>query len=142
VVRPPYPWVIAITISWALVALVVTFLRFGELPGDGEQIVTALLGFLLVGAISGLVLISLLKRMARRSGRMLVIACYTLAAPFGYVFGTVGPLTLEVFGEAQLPNSIDYFLLYPLAIGLYGSVPSICGALIGFLAGRIRERGI
>jgi hypothetical protein len=73
---------------------------------------------------------------------MLLIAGYTLAAPFGYVFGIVGPLTLEVFGGAQLPGSIDYFLLYPLAIGLYGSVPPICGALIGFLAGRIRERGI
>ena len=140
--RAPYLWVTAITISWALVALVVTFLRFGELPGDGEQIVIALLGFLLVGAISGLVLISVLRRTARRSGRMLLIAGYTLAAPFGYVFGIVGPLTLEVFGGAQLPGSIDYFLLYPLAIGLYGSVPPICGALIGFLAGRIRERGI
>ena len=140
--RAPYLWVTAITIAWALVALVVTFLRFGELPGDGEQIVIALLGFLLVGAISGLVLISVLRRTARRSGKMLLIAGYTLAAPFGYVFSIVGPLTLEVFGEAQLPGSIDYFLLYPLAIGLYGSVPPICGALIGFLAGRIRERGI
>ena len=140
--RPPYPWVIAITISWALVALVVTFLRFGELPGNGEQIVTALLGFLLVGAISGLVLLSVLRRTARRSGRMLVIASYTLAAPFGYVFGILGPLTLEVFGGAQLPSSVDYILLYPLAIGLYGSVPPICGALIGLLVGRITERGI
>ncbi len=140
--RPPYPWVIAITISWALVALIVTFLRFGELPGNGEQIVTALLGFLLVGAISGLVLISLLRRTARRSGRKLVIAGYALAAPFGYVFGIVGPLTLEGLGGAQLPSSIDSFLLFPLAICLYGSVPPICGALVGFLASRIRERGI
>ena len=140
--RPPYLWVIAITIAWALVALVVTFLRFGELPGNGEQVAAALIGFILVGVISGLVLISVLRRTARRSGKMLLIAGYTLAAPFGYVFSIVGPLTLEVFGEAQLPGSIDYFLLYPLAIGLYGSVPPICGALIGFLAGRIRERGI
>lgn len=139
--RPPYRWVIAIAISWVLLAFVVTFLRFGELPGDGEQIVTALIGFLLVGAISGLVLISLLRRTARRSGRILIIVIYTLAAPFGYVFGIVGPLTLEVLGGAQLPSSIDYFLLYPLAISLYGSVPPICGALIGFLANRIRERG-
>ena len=122
-------------------ALVVTFLRFGELPGDGEQIATALLGFLLVGAISGLVLISVLKLTARLSGRVLVIAGYTLAAPFGYVFGIVGPLTLEVLGGAQLPSSIDYFLLFPLAIGLYGFVPPICGALTGLLIDRIRERG-
>ena len=138
--RTVYPWVLAIAISWALVALVVTFLRFGEFPGDGEQIVIALLGFFFVGAISGLLLVSLLRRTARRSGRMLVIAGYTLAAPFGYLFGIVGPLTLEGFGGVQLPSSIDYFLLYPLAIGLYGSVPPICGALIGFLASRIGER--
>ncbi len=138
--RTVYPWILAFAIFWALVALVVTFLRFGELPGDSEQIFTALLGFFLAGAISGLVLISLLRRTSRRSGKMLVIVGYTLAAPFGYAFGIVGPLTLEGLGRAQLPSSIDYFLLYPLAIGLYGSVPPICGALIGFLAGRIRER--
>ena len=123
--RPVYPWVLAIAISWPLVALVVTFLRFGELP-DGEQIAAALLGFLLVGVISGLVLISVLRRTRSRLGRVLVIAGYTLAAPFGYVFGIVGPLTLEVFGGAQVPTSIDYFFLFPLAIGLYGSLPLVC----------------
>ena len=61
-VRPAYPRVIAITISWSLVALVMTFLRFAELPGDGKQIAAALLGFLLVGVISGFVLISVLRR--------------------------------------------------------------------------------
>ena len=137
--RPVYPWVLAIAISWPLVALVVTFLRFGELP-DGEQIAAALLGFLLVGVISGLVLISVLRRTRSRLGRVLVIAGYTLAAPFGYVFGIVGPLTLEVFGGAQVPTSIDYFFLFPLAIGLYGSLPLVCGAAAGFLIGRIRDR--
>jgi hypothetical protein len=138
--RPVYPWVLAIAISWPLVALVVTLLRFGELPGDGEQIAAALLGFLLVGVISGLVLISVLRRTRSRLGRVLVTAGYTLAAPFGYVFGVVGPLTLEVFGGAQVPTSIDYFLLFPLAIGLYGSLPLVCGAAAGFLIGRIRDR--
>ena len=137
--RPVYPWVLAIAISWPLVALVVTFLRFGELP-DGEQIAAALLGFLLVGVISGLVLISVLRRTRSRLGRVLVIAGYTLAAPFGYVFGIVGPLTLEVFGGAQVPASIDYFFLFPLAIGLYGSLPLVCAAAAGFLIGRIRDR--
>lgn len=84
--RPAYPWVIAITISWPLVALVMTFLRFGELPGDGEEI-AALLGYLLVGVISGFVLIPVLWRTRSRLGRVLVIAGYTLGAPFGYFFG-------------------------------------------------------
>ena len=138
--RPAYPWLIAITISWPLVSLVTTFLRFGELPGDGEQIAAALLGFLLVGAISGSALISMLRRTRSRLGRVLVIAGYTLAAPFGYFFGIVGPLALEVFGEEQLSSTLDYFLLIPLTIGLYGSLPPICAALIGFLTTRTRER--
>jgi len=117
-----------------------TFLRFGELPGDGEQIAAPLLGFLLVGVISGFVLISVLRQTRSRLGRVLVIAGYTLAASFGYFFGIVGPLTLEVFGEEQLPSSLDYFLLIPLTIGLYGSLPPICAVLIGFLTARIRER--
>jgi hypothetical protein len=139
-VRPAYPWVIAIIISWPLVALVMTFLRFGELPGDGEQIAAALIGYLLVGAISGVVLISVLSRTTSGLGRVLVIAGYTLGVPFGYFSGIVGPLTLEMFGEAQLPSSLSYFLLFPLAIGLYGSVPPICGAAAGYLTDRIRER--
>ena len=85
--RPAYPWVIAITISWTLVALVMTFSRFGELPGDGEEIAAALLGYLLVGVISGFVLIPVLRRTRSRLGRVLVIAGYTLGAPFGYLFG-------------------------------------------------------
>jgi hypothetical protein len=139
-VRPAYPWVIAITISWSLVALVMTFLRFAELPGDGKQIAAALLGFLLVGVISGFVLISVLRRTRSRLGRVLIVAGYTLAAPFGYFFGIIGPLTLEAFGEEQLPSSLDYFLLIPLTIGLYGSLPPICAVLIGLLTARIRER--
>jgi hypothetical protein len=139
-VRPAYPWVIAIAISWPLVGLVMTYLRFGELPGDGEQIAAALLGYLLVGVISGFALVSVLRRTRSRLGRVLVIAGYTLGAPFGYFFGVVGPLTLEVFSGAQLSSSVDYFLLFPLAIGLYGSVPPICGAVAGFLTDRIRGR--
>ncbi len=138
--RPAYSWVIAIAISWPLAALVVTFLRFGELPGDGEEIAAALLGYLLVGVTSGFVLISVLRRTRSRLGRVLVIVGYTLGAPFGYFFGIVGPLTVEVFGGARLSSSIDYFLLFPLAIGLYGSVPPILGAAAGFLTDRIRDR--
>lgn len=139
--RPAYFWVIAAAISWPLVAFVVTFLRFGELPGNGEQIAAALLGFVLVGVISGLVLISVLRRTTNRSGKVLVIAGYILAAPFGYVFGVVGPLTLEVFVGTSSPASVTYFLLFPLTIGLYGSVPPVCVALAGFLIARTRERG-
>jgi hypothetical protein len=45
---PSYFLVIPIDILWPLVALGVTFARFGELPGDGEQVAAAVLGFLLV----------------------------------------------------------------------------------------------
>ncbi len=138
-VRPAYPF-IAIAISWPLVALVMTFLRFGELPGDGKQIAAALLGFLLVGVISGFVLTFVLRRTSSRLGRVLIVAGYTLAALFGYFFGIVGPLTLEAFGEEQLPSSLNYFLLIPLTIGLYGSILPICAVLIGLLTARIRER--
>src|SRR5215210_4068514 len=107
---------------------------------DGKQIAAALLGFLLVGVISGFVLISVVRRTRSRLGRVLIVAGYTLAAPFGYFFGIIGPLTLEAFGEEQLPSSLNYFLLIPLTIGLYGSLPPICAVLIGLLTARIRER--
>ncbi len=139
---PSYPLVIPIASIWPIVALGVTFARFGELPGNGEQeVAAAVLGFLLVGLLSGLVLISLLRRTASRSGSVFIVVGYVLAAPFGYVFGIVGPLALEAFGVAWLPNVVDYFLLFPLAVGLYGSLPPICGAAAGLLIVRIKDCG-
>ena len=139
--RPSYSWVILFAGFWPLVALGVTFLRFGELPGDGEQVAAAVLGFLLVGVLSGLVLISLLRRTASRSTSAFVVGGYLLAAPFGYVLGIVGPLSLEAFGAGWLPRSMDYLLLFPLTVGFYGSLPPVCGAVIGFLIDYIIDRG-
>ena len=139
--RPSYSWVIPIAGFWPLVAFGVTFLRFGELPGDGEQVAAAVLGFLLVGVLSGLVLISLLRRTASRSTSAFVLGSYLRAAPFGYVLGIVGPLSLEAFGAGWLPRSMDYLLLFPLTVGFYGSLPPVCGAVIGFLIDYIINRG-
>ena len=140
--RPSYSWVIPIAGFWPLVALGVTFLRFGELPGYGKQVAAAMLGFLLVGMLSGLVLISLLRRTASRATNPFVVGGYVLAAPFGYIFGIVGPLSLEALGEGWLSRSIDYLLLaFPLTVGFYGSLPPVCGAMIGFLIYYILDRG-
>jgi NhaP-type Na+/H+ or K+/H+ antiporter len=139
--RPSYSWVIPIAGFWPLVAFGVTFLRFGELPGDGEQVAAAVLGFLLVGVLSGLVLISLLRRTATRSTSAFVVGGYLLAAPFGYVLGIMGPLSLEALGAGWLPRSMDYLLLFPLTVGFYGSLPPVCGAVIGFLIDYIINRG-
>jgi hypothetical protein len=138
--RLSYSWVIPIAIFWPALALGVTFVRRGTLPGDGEQIAAGTLGFLLVGVLSGLVLIFLLRRATERSGRIFVVVGYALATPFGYALGIVGPLALEAFPGAQLPGSIVYLVLFPLAIGLYGSLVPICGAAVGFLISRIRSR--
>ena len=82
---PSYFLVIPIATFWPLVALGVTFARFGELPGDSEQVAAAVLGFLFVGVLSGLVLISLLRRMASRPGGMFMVVDCVLTAPFGYI---------------------------------------------------------
>ncbi len=139
--NPSYSQIILIACFWPLIALGVTFLRFGQLPGDGEQVAAAVLGFLLVGVLSGLVLISVLRRTASRSTSAFVVGGYVLAAPFGYVLGIVGPLSLEAFGAGWLPMSMDYLLLFPLAVGFYGSLPPVCGAVIGFLIDYIVDRG-
>ena len=141
VMSPSYARLTLIAALWPLFALGVTFVRFGELPGGGQQIAAAVLGFVLLGVLSGLVLISLQRRVESRWGRAFVVVGYLIAAPLGYVFGIVGPLTLEAFGSTQTQDGVVYFLVFPLAIGLYGSLPLICGAGIGWLIGRVRDRG-
>ncbi len=137
---PSYARVVPIAVLWPLVALAVTFARFGGLPGGGDQLATAVLGFLLVGILSGLVLVSLLRRVGERRGSAFVLGGYLLAAPLGYVFGIAGPLALEAFGPAQLGDGVVYFVLFPLAIGFYGSLPPIGGAGAGWLFGGIWGR--
>jgi hypothetical protein len=88
-------------------------------------------GFFLVGVLSGSVLVFVLRRTASRPGRISGIIGYALAVPFGYLFGIVGPLPLEVFDVARLPDAVTYLILFPLAIGLYGSLPLIVGAVLG-----------
>ncbi len=51
--NPSYSQIILIACFWQLIALGVTFLRFGKLPGDSKQIAAAMLGFLLVGFFPG-----------------------------------------------------------------------------------------
>lgn len=136
-----YARVVPIAVLWPLAALAVTFARFGELPEGGDQLAAAVLGFLLVGILSGLALIALLRRVGGRRGGLFVLGGYVLAAPLGYVFGIAGPLALEAFGTGQLADGVVYLLLFPLAIGLYGSLPPICGAAAGWLVARLTATG-
>ena len=130
--RPSYFWVVPIACVWPALAFGVTFARFGQLPtGDGYQNAAAVLGFFLVGVFSGSALVFVLRRTASHSGRILGVIGYALAAPFGYLFGIMGPLTLEVFDVVRVPNAVDYLILLPLAIGLYGSLPLVVGAVVG-----------
>ena len=140
IMSPSHARVILIAGLWPLVALGVTFVRFGELPGGGEQVAAAVLGFLLVGVLSGLVLISLLRRVESRWRSAFVLVGYFVAVPLGYAFGIVGPLALEAFVLARLPDGVVYFLLFPLAIGIYGSLALICGAAAGWPIGHIKDR--
>jgi|SRR5829696_531129 len=98
--NPSYSQIILIACFWQLIALGVTFLRFGQLPGDSKQIAAAMLGFLLVGLLSGFVLIFLLRQTVSHRGSVFIIVGYILAAPFGYGFGIVGPLALNVWCSA------------------------------------------
>ena len=86
-------------------------------------------------------LISVLRRTVSRSTSAFVVGGYVLAAPFGYFLGIVGPLSLEALGAGWLPRSMDYLLLFPLTVGFYGSLPPVCGAVIGFLIDYIINRG-
>lgn len=108
-----------------IAAFGVTFARFGWLPaGDGYQNAAAVLVFVL-------------RRTASRPGRILGVVGYALAAPFGCLFGILGPLPLEVFDVSRLPNAVNYLILFPLAIGLYGSLSLIIGAVVGSWIGNV-----
>ena len=101
----------------------------------------AVLGFLLVGILSGLVLLFLLRWVGGRQGTVFVLGGYVLAVPLGYLFGIAGPLALEALAPAGPGDGVVYFLLFPLAIGLYGSLPPISGAAVGWLVGRLVATG-
>ncbi len=47
---------------------------------------------------------------------------------------------MEALGEGWLSRSMDYLLAFPLTVGFYGSLPPVCGAMVGFLVYHILER--
>jgi hypothetical protein len=124
---------IAITATaWVAFALAVNLLRFGRVPGSAREVAGGLLGFALLGAIAGWRLSVLLDRSGDSRRRTGAVVGHVIAAPLGYLLGVAAPLALEVAGP--IPATVQYLVVFPLLIGIVGSLPVLGGQYLGWRA--------
>lgn len=107
---------LSLSLVWVIIGFGFTYFRFGFIPPDGVQIVSALLGFILIGFFSGL----LVYQYCSHPQRKLFFSVYVLSMPCIYYFAIVGPLMLGILPLTKIPGILMYFLLIPIAMGIWG----------------------
>ena len=114
-------WVLLLTVVWPLIHLAVFALRFGHLPAS---MISQAWVFLPMGLLSAITLVVLMSVAPSRASRLGSMVGYLLAAPVAFLGSLVGGLVFEPW----------------LAAIVYGALPLMIGAAVGFLAGRFWDR--
>ena len=116
-----YLWLIPLSLVWPVLHLLVFAYRFGRV--DQAILIESWL-FLLMGLVSGIVLLFLLEKATSRTQKISILVGYLLLTPIGFV------------------GSLLSGLMFPPAIGviLYGALPLSIGAALGYAAGRFWSR--
>ncbi|MFO0702810.1 MAG: hypothetical protein U0514_03005 [Candidatus Andersenbacteria bacterium] len=137
--RPRYWWLIAFVLLWPVTLAIVSMLRFGGLPSlqqlDVWNLVSGAVGFGLLGLLSGWLVLKLARARDARAVRIGTLLGYLLAAPVGFVGGLIGPLFFEVQYPGSISRAVTYLLLFPLGVAVFGTIPLVAGAGIGFALG-------
>jgi hypothetical protein len=108
-----------LTLLWPVLHTLIFLVRFGNLPPDG---LTEAVVFLPMGLVAGVALVLLVRRATSRRGQIGAIAGYLIAAPFALVGSLLGGLML------------------PPVVGtlIFGALPLIAGAVVGYAIGNRR----
>ncbi len=133
--KRPYLWFFAV--GWVILAVGITYARFGYLPGDWYEIAAAIEGFFLLGMLTGWIFLFFWRKAENRLAKVLIVTGYILAIPFTYWFGIIGPLTLEIIPILELPRPITFLILFPIAIAFWGPLPSTVLMAIGLIIGNL-----
>ncbi|MBN2555075.1 MAG: hypothetical protein JXA97_03965 [Anaerolineales bacterium] len=105
-------------LAWASIGLGFNALHFGYFP-SGIELVVFILGMVLGGAGSSLLLMSLLNHFERRFARILIMIGYLLFAPIGLMTAMLmaGSITMQ----SGIPMLV-YLLAGPIPIALFGNL--------------------
>ncbi len=113
----PFAMVVASTLGWPALQLLVFWLRFQRMPPEG---MSAAFVFIPMGLVAGAVAAILMSRASTDRQRRATVWGYLAATPFAFLGALLGGLVLSgVWG--------------PLVAG---GIPLIIGAGIGFVVGR------
>ena len=113
-----WPWLLAITLVWPGIQILIFFTRFSRLPLD---MLIQSLYFAPLGFLSGLLLLYFVYRAKSTGQRASTIIGYLIASPMAVI------------------GSLLSGLLLPPLIGtvIYGMVPLVVGVLIGYTIGKL-----
>lgn len=132
---PSYRWIAPIAIIWPLLAIGFTLVVFGAPPAGVYELIGGIIGFLLIGIFSGWGLIYSLREADNERSQLVVIIFYVLAIPLAYALGVGSPFVLEALYGISVPVALNYLVIYPVLVGLYGSLLLLGALALGRLAG-------
>jgi low temperature requirement protein LtrA len=107
--RPSYAWVLALVAVWLFGGMVLALYRPGQVPQEG--LAYLLLGYALLGVISGGLLLWLVRHAEGKHPRIILVFAYLVVSPVAGVSALLGPL------------GIASPWIYIWVIAIYGLIP-------------------
>lgn len=141
--KPSYLWLTLVAPAWAMFATGANYWRLSSMEGVEPNLgwidLRFLLGFALVGALSGGGLIFMLRRSTGVLGPICLVCGYVLAIPVGFIFGIFGPFSIPETIWAYFEGFVHNAILIGV-IGIWGSFPLAAGTGLGYAIGRLIRR--
>jgi len=117
---------LVVGLAWASLGLGYNALHFGYFPA-GVELVVFIIGLILGGAASSLLLMALLQRFERRFARALLLTGYMLFAPLGLMTAMLMAGTITM--DAGMPTLV-YLIAGPIPIALFANLAVVVGLSI------------
>ncbi|NTV31351.1 hypothetical protein HGA91_05250 [candidate division WWE3 bacterium] len=121
---------------WLIAPIVVGLIRGANIFADLFELFAALLGYFLVGLLSGLVLVRIRKTINSKWENWFFIGGYVIAIPLTFLGTIIAPLFWGQISKFGIPNEVIFGVIYPITIGVVGSIPIICCCWVGKMLGR------
>ncbi|MBI2907702.1 MAG: hypothetical protein HYX92_08620 [Chloroflexi bacterium] len=137
-----YRWIIPLAVVWPMVAIGATLAVFGPPPRGALQLIGGAIGFLLVGVFSGWGLIYSLSQADALREQLAIVLFYLLVSPLAYALGIGAPFAIEAMPGVVLPPAVTYLVVFPIVVGLNGSLLLLGAIATGRWVGLYISRAI
>lgn len=121
---------------WLIAPIIIAVIRNVNFSSQIVELISAVLGYLLLGLLSGFVLGRMRATVRDKWENGFFFGGYLFALPFAFALSVMVPVVWGLPSESSIPLFVFNFVIYPLSIGISGAIPMILGGWVGKLLGR------